>query len=78
MKLPFIVVAAVTFVGGGALLGAATITELGSVASESSDRAQTARVAGGVPAWTAFAKPLGLTLMAASLVATGVLLWRRR
>jgi hypothetical protein len=75
-KLPLVGIA-VAFVGGALVWAAAAITELGSIAAESSDHAQRARVLTDVPAWVGVAKPLGWILMAGAVVAAGVL-WLRR
>lgn len=71
MRSP-LVVALVGFGAGALLWTIAAVTALGSVAGQSSDPAQSARIIETVPAWVAPAKVAGLVIMGLALVAGGV------
>jgi hypothetical protein len=77
MRRPYLLVIG-AFVAGGLAWAAGAITELGSVASESSDPAQRARVVTDVPGWVSVAKPLGLTMMAAAVLCAVILRLRKK
>lgn len=77
MRRPFVLVI-VAFVVGGLAWTAGAITELGSVAGESSDSSQRARVVSDVPGWVSIAKPFGLTMMTAAVICAVILRVRKK
>jgi hypothetical protein len=77
MRIP-LAVPITASVAGAVLWAYAKVTEFGSVAGESTDPSQRARIVAPVPEWIGIAKPLGLTLLVGGGLAAGVLWAARR